>query len=440
MPKHGRDLSTGLPDGLLLHDRLGQALAQGRRNHGLLALIQVDLGDPDPGGLAAGERHPPRLLELVAARLQAVVRASDTVGRTDRDGFALILPDLSGLAAAGMIAAKILATLEQGFPIDRHRQGLRASLGIALFPLHGDSPVELLRNAGIAAAQAKAAGTRVHWFADPKGLQGPHQDLAHDLGEAIDQGHLSLEYQPQIELGRQRLVGLEALLRWHHPILGAIDPEAFIKLAEGSGQIGRIGKWVLAQACAEAATWPTERLGPIRVAVNLSTAQMVGDDLPQVVARALEHAGLPAGRLELELTERSMLDGGERLLAVLSRLRATGVRLALDDFGTGYASLRHLTCFPLDALKIDRSFVANLASPPHHAIVQCVIELAHRLGLRVTAEGVERQSQLATLQALGCDDIQGHIHGEPLTAAALAPWLRVRAEQSRPSVGVGPGT
>ncbi len=431
MVKHGRDLSTGLPNRLLLRDRLGQALAQARRNNGLLALIRVDLDVPAPGALATAEDDPPGLLEAVATRLEGVVRASDTIGRLDRSGFALVLPDLSGLSAADLVAAKILATLEQDFELDGHRQGLRASLGIALFPAHGDSPDTLLRNAGIAAAKAKAAGGRVEWCADAaRGMRGPHQDLARDLGLAIDQGQLSVCYQPQIDLGRQRLVGLEALLRWHHPTLGAIDPEAFIKLAEGSGQIGRIGKWVLVQACAQAATWPTARLGPIRVAVNLSTAQMVGDDLPQVVARALEHAGLPAGRLELELTERSMLDGGERLLAVLERLRAMGVRLALDDFGTGYASLRHLACFPLDALKIDRSFVANLASPPHHAIVQCVIELAHRMGLRVTAEGVECPSQLATLQALGCDDVQGHIHGKPLTAAALAPWLRTRAEPS----------
>jgi EAL domain-containing protein (putative c-di-GMP-specific phosphodiesterase class I) len=156
---------------------------------------------------------------------------------------------------------------------------------------------------------------------------------------------------------------------------------------------------------------------------------MVGDDLPQAVARALEQAGLAPGRLELELTERSMLDGGDRLLAILRRLRAMGVRLALDDFGTGYASLRHLASIPLDALKIDRSFVANLASRPHHAIVQSVSELAHRLGLRVIAEGVEGERQLASLRALGCDDVQGHIHGKPLTAAEVGPWLAARAEQ-----------
>jgi EAL domain-containing protein (putative c-di-GMP-specific phosphodiesterase class I) len=160
---------------------------------------------------------------------------------------------------------------------------------------------------------------------------------------------------------------------------------------------------------------------------------MVGDDLPQVVARALEQAGLPASRLELELTERSLLDGGERLLTVLRRLRAMGVRLALDDFGTGYASLRHLACFPLDALKIDRSFVANLARPPHRASVQAVIELGHRMGLRVIAEGVERDSQLALLQALGCDDVQGHVHGKPLSTAALGPWLLARARQQFPA-------
>jgi len=426
MPKQaGRVPSIDLPSGALLHDRLGHALAQTRRRNGLLALIRIDL-DPQicGGGVHALE------VKDIARRLRGALRASDTIGCIEPQALVLILPDLSGLAAAGLLAGKVLATLELNEP--RGRRRLSPRLGIALFPAHGDDGEELLQSAAGAAAQARSAGERVAWCAGgARTIQASPQDMTRDLRDAIDQAQLSLDYQPQIDLGQQRLAGLEALLRWRHPILGTIDPEAFVKLAEGSGQIDRIGKWVLAQACADAATWPTERLGPIRVAVNFSTAQMVSDDLPKVVARALQQAGLPASRLELELTERSVLDGGERLLAVLSRLRAMGVGLALDDFGTGYASLRHLASLPLDALKIDRSFVANLEKPAHLAIVQSMIELAHRLGLRVTAEGVEGRSQLATLRALGCDEVQGHLHGKPLTAAALGPWLSARANRQR---------
>ncbi|MEM7021884.1 MAG: GGDEF domain-containing phosphodiesterase [Pseudomonadota bacterium] len=428
MPNHGLDLSTELPEGLLLHDRLDQALAQGRRRNAPVALIHVDLDDPDSGDLESPAPAPQALAEI-ASRLRDVVRASDTVGRVEHAGLVLILPDLSRLAAAGLIAAKVLATLDEDPGAAGQEEGARANLGIATFPAHGDCAEALLRNAGCAAAEARTSGGRVRWFGgDAHTDPGPQRDLARDLAEAIDQGQLSLDYQPQIDLVSERLVGLEALLRWQHPALGAIDPEAFIRLAETSGQIGRIGKWVLTQACADAARWPTGRAGPVRVAVNLSTAQMVGDDLPQVIGRALEGAGLPAQRLELELTEHSMLDGGERLRAVLNQLRAMGVGLVLDDFGTGYASLRHLACFPLDGLKIDRSFVAKLTRPSHYAIVQSMIELAHRLGLRVIAEGVEHDAQLTALRALGCDEIQGHIHGKPLKAEALATWVPPRPD------------
>jgi EAL domain-containing protein (putative c-di-GMP-specific phosphodiesterase class I) len=258
--------------------------------------------------------------------------------------------------------------------------------------------------------------------------------LTRDLGRAIEQGQLRLEYQPQIDLGREQPVGFEALLRWQHPTLGEVDPAVFVEVAEASGQIGRIGKWALAQACAAAASWPAGPLGPLRVAVNLSAAQMAGDDLPRIVARALEDAALDATRLELELTERSILDAG-RVLEALTRLRALGAQLALDDFGMGYASLRHLAGLPLDALKIDRSFVAGLARTPGLAIVQCVIELAHRLGLRVVAEGVESGSQLATLRALGCDEAQGHVLGKPLVAAEVGPWLIAQDDRQRRAVG-----
>jgi diguanylate cyclase (GGDEF)-like protein len=428
------DRLTGLPHQLLLHDRLAQALAQGRRQNGLLALIHIDLDGLERGDGALGDGERDRILQEVAARLRGLVRASDTIARVDGDGFVLILPDLSAQHAASMVASKLVAAVEDGIVIDGHMLRPRASLGIVLFPAHGDDPAQLLRKAAAAATRAKTAGRRIHRFA--AAYEDTHKrpfNLTHELAQAIEQRQLRLEYQPQIDLKWQRPVGLEALLRWRHPTLGDVDPQTFVELAEASGLIGRIGKWALAEACSAAASWSTAGFGPIRVAVNFSTAQMVGDDLPRVVERALARSRLPAVQLELELTERSVLGdgerGSERVLAVLTRLRAMGVRLALDDFGMGHASLRHLGCFPLDALKIDRSFVANLASIPGHAIVQCVIELAHRMGLLVTAEGVESESQLATLRGLGCDQIQGHILGKPLAAAEVVSWLVAHAQE-----------
>lgn len=422
------DPLTGLPSRLLFQDRLGQAMAHGHRRDDLLALMLIDLDQLKEINDAQGDDVGDRVLQEVAQRLRAQLRGSDTVARIDGDAFALILRDLPDADAASLIAGKILAALDAPFRIDAHSLHPRASLGIALFPADGDTPDQLLHSANLALYRAKAAGVRMRLFAGTIKRAFDHgHELARDLSQAIERGELTLEYQPQIDLEEQRVVGFEALLRWHHPTLGQIAPETFVELAESSGQIGTIGKWALAQACASAASWP-DRLGPLRLAVNFSTAQMARDDLAQVVARVLEQSGLPAERLELELTERSVLDGADRVQAVLMRLHAVGVRLALDDFGTGYASLSHLGCFPLDALKIDRSFVAGTLGLPSHAIVQCLVELGHRLGLRVTAEGIETTAQLETLRRLGCDEGQGHVLGKPLAAGEVVPWLIARAK------------
>ena len=412
MPNHaGPDLPRGLPDRLLLDDRLSQAMAQCRRSNGLLGLIRIDLEGLERGDVL-GEGGRDRLLQAVAARLGAELRASDTIARLDSDGFALLLPDLSDQEAPGLVASKIVAILESGIRLDGHSLPLQASCGIAAVPGGWRQP-------GAAAAECRNRCRSRQGGGHPHPPARRHERTCAEPAPRSGarprpsdrEGRLRLEYQPQIDLARQQPVGFEALLRWHHPTMGEVDPEVFVALAEANGQIGRIGKWALAQACAAAARWPDGLLGPLRVAVNFSAAQIAGDDLPRAVAHALEHSGLAAARLELELTERSVLDSDERVLGVLTQLRAMGVRLALDDFGMGFASLRHLGRLPLDALKVDRSFVASLASTPGHAIVHCVIELAHRMGLRVVAEGVESESQLAILRGLGCDAIQGHALG-----------------------------
>ena len=427
MPTHAG--ADGLSDPLLLHDRLAQALARCRRSNGLLGLIRIDLEPAaDPG---AGRGRD--VVDAVAARLARELRASDTIARLENDGLAVVLSDLSDGRAAERVADKLAGLLEGGVAVDDHMLYPTVRFGIALAPAHGDNPAELLESAAAAAAHARAAGLRMHRAAGT--AERPfdcRHDLAQDLVQAIEQGQLRLEYQPQIEPVRRQPVGFEALLRWRHPDLGEVDPEVFIPLAEANGTIGRIGKWALAEACATAAGWPDGPLGPLRVAVNFSASQMAGDDLPRIVGRALERAALPGARLELELTERSVLDPDERVLAALTGLRAMGVSIALDDFGMGFASLRHLGRLPLDVLKVDRSFVAGIASTTGHAIVRCVVELAHRMRLRVVAEGVEQESQIAILRSLGCDAIQGHAFGQPLRADEVAPWLAKSPSRNAP--------
>ncbi len=417
------DSLTGLPNRLLFQDRLRQAMARCRRDRSLLAVVLVDLDKFKEVNDAFGHRIGDDVLNQVGERMRAALRESDTVARIGGDEFALVLSDLPDAEAAALIADKISSQLDRPFGLAAGVWQPRASLGIALFPTDGQSPEALLQNADLAMYRAKAAGGGCQRF----GTKIKHdfdqlQSLKRDLARAISRGQLRLEYQPQLDLQPEHVGAIEALLRWHHPEFGAVDPETLIKLAESSGQIATIGEWALTEACRVAVEWPGgER--PVRVAVNVAASQLSQPDLVTQVARILDDSGLPAGRLELELTESSMLHEVERVQTTLEALRRMGVTLALDDFGTGYASLTHLKRFPLDILKIDRSFVAGLAAPPDAAIVRSLIELGHRLGLRVVAEGVETEAQVAALRALGCDAVQGHGVARPLSATEIGRWL-----------------
>ncbi len=420
------DPLTGLPNRLLFHDRLRQAMARCRRDQSLLAVVLVDLDRFKAVNDAFGHQVGDGVLKQAGQRLRAALRESDTVARIGGDEFALILPDLPAAEAASLIAEKISGQLDRPFGLDLRAWRPGASLGIALFPNDGDSPEQLLQNADLAMYRAKAAGGGYQRFGSTIKRDFDHlQNLKHELARAIARGQLSLDYQPQLDLAPERVRGIEALLRWHHPDFGPIDPETMIKLAESSGQIAAIGEWALAEACRVATGWQSGP-EPIRVAVNVSASQLTQPDLAAQVARLLDASGLPAERLELELTESSMLHEVEQVQATLEALRDMGVTLALDDFGTGYASLSHLKRFPLHVLKIDRSFVADLAETPDAAIVRSLIELGHRLELRVVAEGVETEVQLAALRRLGCDAVQGHVVGRPLSAVDIGRWLSAR--------------
>jgi diguanylate cyclase (GGDEF)-like protein/PAS domain S-box-containing protein len=423
------DPLTGVPNRLLFQDRLGLAMARCRRHGHLLAVMLIDLDRFKEINDVFGHRVGDQVLQETATRLRGRLRDSDTVARIGGDEFALILPDLAEPAAASLIAQAILARLERPFELDGRVLELRASLGIALFPTDGESAEQLLQNADLAMYRAKATGGGVRPFgAAIKRAFDHRQTLERELGRAIAHSRLRLEYQPQLDLRRQRISGVEALLRWDHPQLGPIDPATVIEVAEASGQMARLGEWALREACQAAARWAHATPEPIRVAVNFSAAELARDDLLGVVRRILEEAGLPPQRLQLELTESTRLTEIGRIASVLERLRAMGVSLAFDDFGTGYAHLGHLKELPFDALKIDRSFTADLADDPAAPIVRSLIELGHRLGLRVIAEGVESQGQLAALRALGCDEAQGDVIAPPLAPSAMAKWLSARLD------------
>jgi diguanylate cyclase (GGDEF)-like protein len=424
------DSLTGLPNRLLFHDRLRQAMARCRRDGGLLGVVLLDLDKFKQVNDAFGHRVGDDALRQVGQRLQGALRESDTVARIGGDEFALILPDLPDPDAAAVIAAKIMGQLDPLFELDVGVWQPRASLGIALFRGDDQSAEQLLQKADLAMYRAKAEGGGCQVFATAIKRDFDHrQNLKSDLARAIARGQLSLEYQPQLDLRPERVSGVEALLRWHHPSFGAIDAETVIQAAEASGQIATVGQWALSEACALAASWGAGEPA-LRLAVNVSASQLASPEFAPLVARILEERRLPAERLELELTETAVLQDVERVAATLEALHGMGVSLALDDVGTGHASLAHLKRFPLDRLKIDRSFVADLAEARAAAIVQTLIELGHRLGLGVVAEGVETERQLAVLRRLGCDTVQGHAVGAPLAAGEIGPWLGER-------VGVG---
>lgn len=425
------DPLTGLPNRLLFGDRLDQAMALARRSGSLMAVILLDLDNFKQVNDACGHPAGDRALEQTAARLRGALRASDTVARIGGDEFAFILQELPDVRAAVVIGEKLVSQLGEPFELEGRAWQLRASLGIALFPADGANAAELVKTADRAMYRAKAAGGGLELASGAVGHAAERgHGLEHDLGRAIERGQLTLEYQPQLDLNPERISGVEALLRWRHPQLGAIDPETLIRLAEKSGEIAGIGEWALRTACQVATRWPRGRR-PVRVAVNVAADQLVGRDLAALVRGILDACGLPPERLELELTERSMLTQMDRITSNLRALHEMGVALALDGFGTGYANISHLRELPLDALKIDRSFVANLTlapDAPDVAIVRSLIELGHRLNLRVVAEGVDSEVQLAALRRLGCDTIQGHVVGHPLGPEEIGQWLAGRLE------------
>jgi diguanylate cyclase (GGDEF)-like protein/PAS domain S-box-containing protein len=426
------DALTGLPNRTLFHDRLTQALAKGKRHGGPLAVLFLDLDQfkvvNDTLGHAAGDR----LLVVIADRLQQTVRSSDTVARVGGDELAFLLPGVERAEDAARAAQKILDAVSRPLEIDGHPLYVTASIGISLFPADGEEAEALLSNADIAMYRAKDLGRNGYQLSSPamnaKSLA--RLTLERDLRVAIERGELSLVYQPQAGVASGRTVGFEALLRWNHPQRGVILPGDFIAIAEETRLILPLGEWVLRTACEQARRWQTGGGLRLRVAVNLSALQFRQRDLASTVQSTLSETGIDPDSLELEITESAAMLNAEQTIGILSELRDMGVRIAIDDFGTGHASLAYLKQFPIDSLKIDRSFVADMeASREGLAIITAITGLAHGLGLGVIAEGVESDSQLRLLAACGCDEYQGFLLSQPL-APAIVPGFLDRSKRS----------
>jgi diguanylate cyclase (GGDEF)-like protein len=434
------DALTGLPNRGVFLERLSAALVGGRRGDRMTAVLCLDLADfkavNDTLGYAAGDL----LLRHMSARLLASLRETDTLARMGPDEFAIIQADIEAPTGAARLCERLLTIMEEPFDLFGESTHVRANIGVALFPTDTRDPEQLLKQAGLALTRAKSEGAQTFRFFEGAMDSELRQRkaLEQDLHHALQRQQLEIHYQPQIDLASRAMIGVEALLRWHHPKHGLIPPERFIPLAEDSGLILPIGAWVLGQACHQAKQWQGAGLPQFRLSVNLSPVQFRDPDLAGVVRDALEQSGLAPDRLELEITERTLMEDTEINLAILRDLKQLGVKISIDDFGVGHSSLSYLRRFAFDEIKLDRSFVAALEQDPSAAaIVRATLSLGHSLGLDAVAEGVESAEQLAMLDAEGCRLAQGYYFSPPVHGHEISAMVKALAERE-PDLGGKP--
>jgi len=428
------DVLTDLPNRILMHDRIGQAIELARRQDRQLAVMFLDVDRFKNINDSLGHPVGDQLLMSVAQRLVECVRHSDTVSRQGGDEFIILLADVEHAEDAALSARKMLTALAQPHHIDRHDIHVDASIGISIYPHDGQDADSLIKSADTAMYHAKENGGNNYKFfeQDMNARAVQRLTIETDLRLALGRQEFLLNYQPIIDLQSGAIVSVEALTRWRHPHRGLILPEHFIWIAEDSGLIVPLGAWILREACKQARAWQDAGLSPIPVAVNISAVQFRHKDFLENLTGILKDTGLAPRYLELELTESVLMHDADAAVSVLKALKAIGVRLTLDDFGTGYSGLSYLKRFPVDTLKIDKSFMHGITQATDDsddaAIVAAVIGLGKSLNQRVIAEGVETRQQLAFLQARGCSEGQGFYFSRPVTAQEVAELLRTGIE------------
>ena len=421
------DALTGLPNRTLLEDRLAKALAGARRKKDRVAILFLDLdlfkNVNDSLGHSAGDH----LLQEVAERLKTWGRDQDSIARVGGDEFVLVLNDIKDTPDAAVAAERLMDAMTAEFVVQGRSLHIGCSLGISIFPEHGADGETLIKNADAAMYRAKDYGrNNFQFFTNDMNAQVMERlTLENSLRLALAKKELFLVYQPQLDIASGTITGLEALLRWQHSDLGLVPPDKFIRIAENSGLIAPIGEWVLRTACTQARKWQDEGIPAVTVAVNVSAVQFRQENFCELISKVLQETGLAARHLELELTESLLLSSADLTLSLLRKLKATGVMLSIDDFGTGYSSFGYLRQFQVNKLKIDRSFIRDVAvKADDAAITAAIIGLAKNLNLKVIAEGVENEAQMSFLRGHRCDEVQGYYISKPLAVDKVSDKLR----------------
>ncbi|MCH8050478.1 MAG: EAL domain-containing protein [Chloroflexi bacterium] len=418
-------------------DRLTLALAQVRREKETLAVMFLDLDPFEAVNDTAGHTEGDRLLQSASERLWGLIREGDTVARVGGDEFAILLSGISQVEGAVAVSKRILKDFRRPWVLDGHEFHVTTSVGIAMYPDDGEDAETLLKNADAAMCRAKEQGRYGFQLYTPAMNVAVLERIAleNDLRQALEREDFVLHYQPQVNVSSGRIVGMEALLRWQHPERGLVLPMEFIPVAEETGLILPLGEWVLRTACVQNKAWQEAGLPSMRVAVNLSARQFQSRELVNTVTKILEETGLDPDCLQLEITEGDAMQDTEFTAKVLHDLKVMGVQIVIDDFGTGHSSLSYLARFPIDALKIDRSFVGSLpVDQSAAAITAAIITLAHSLNLSVIAEGVETEEQLAFLKERKCDEFQGYLFSKPWPAEAFEAILSRGKRRARPKI------
>ena len=420
------DQLTLLPNRVLFKDRLELAITQAQRRNGTLAVMFIDIDRFKLVNDTFGHAEGDALLRAIASRLSSTLRRGDTLARLGGDEFTVLLPDIKLTQDAELIGTKILAALETPIALSHGDYRVTASIGIALFPRDGSTAEELTRNADVAMYQVKRAGKNAFRFFEPA-FNTDHREriaLENDLRDALQRKEFELHYQPQVSVSRRQIIGMEALLRWNHPVLGKLTPNSFIEIAEELGLIGEISRWVLEEACAQLVQWRSDGHLEVRMSVNMSALDFDRLDIVSSITDCLQRHALPAARIELEITESLMMNNAAGVAVKVKELRGAGISIAIDDFGTGYSALAYLQSFPVSTLKIDRSFVRALEGPKSNPIISAITGIARGFDLAIVAEGVEQRHQAETLQLLGCDIMQGYHFARPAPAHEALEWLR----------------